>query len=148
MNLRTQAALCAWLQAQNPRHYRKYGRFNYAIARTQEQVATIIDGVVETEQCAQPGDYIITGSRGERFVVRPEVFARRYADLANGIAEARGECWAVLYTGAAFTFEAPWPGAAPMHCAPGDYLAAPDAAISEVYRIEAGVFAETYVAVS
>ncbi|TCJ17503.1 hypothetical protein EPD60_04750 [Flaviaesturariibacter flavus] len=144
----TQAEARALLLAAGPRHYRKQGHFRYKVADREEEVVSVIDGVEETRNRAFPGDYIVTGTRGERFVVKPESFRKRYRDKGNGIAEAAGECWAARYDGPSFEFDSPWQQGARIFCAPGDYLVAPDAEFSEVYRIEAAVFAETYVPVS
>ena len=44
----------------------------------------IIIHTLEGDMAASPGDYIITGLRGERYPCKPDVFAATYAEMPEG----------------------------------------------------------------
>jgi hypothetical protein len=140
----TQAEVIEWVKNNHPRPYKKSGQFSYILCTAEEEVISIIDGQEETRNHAAPGDYILTGTRGERFVVKPEAFEKRYRITAPGKAEAQGRCWGNVYEGAAFDFDSPWQEGATIHCEPGDYLVSPNEQFSEAYRVEKQIFEETY----
>jgi hypothetical protein len=73
--------------------YRKSGDYHATRVTVVTPVETVLEsGITETRNTAQPGDYIVTGIGGERYVVKPEVFEARY-ELKPGYANvycARG----------------------------------------------------------
>ena len=80
------------------KRYRKVGQFRAIRAGQKTPVKTVLaDGTKETENIAEPGDYIVTGKGGERWVVKPETFEARYALKPRRKATyiARGESIAV-----------------------------------------------------
>jgi hypothetical protein len=59
--------------------YRKAGEVQAQRATEATPVETVLaDGTEETRNVAEPGDYIVTGPGGERYVVKPETFEARY----------------------------------------------------------------------
>jgi hypothetical protein len=59
--------------------YRKTGEVRATRADVATPVETVLaSGHRETKNVAAPGDYIVTGQFGERYVVKPDVFASRY----------------------------------------------------------------------
>ena len=80
------------------KRYRKAGQFRAIRAARKTPVKTVLaDGANETENIAEPGDYIVTGKGRERWVVKPETFEARYALKPRRKATyiARGESIAV-----------------------------------------------------
>jgi hypothetical protein len=78
--------------------YRKTGEIIAERAVSETPVVTVLaDGSTETRNRARPGDYIVTGSGGERYVVKPETFAARYAPKPGekGVYVALGQIVAV-----------------------------------------------------
>lgn len=128
------------------RRYEKFGQVKARQATELERVETIIDGIVETTNAAKPGDWIITGVKGEHYVLTDEKFKSRYRHVAKDIYEATGFCWAVKYDGPSFTFEAPW--GEQMVCNKHDYICSTtyddDQGDKDVYRIERQAFLATY----
>jgi hypothetical protein len=80
------------------KHYRKVAQVRARQVMRETPVTTILaDGAEETKNVAVPGDYIVTGAGGERWVVKPGTFEARYA-LKRGrktVYLARGEAIAV-----------------------------------------------------
>jgi hypothetical protein len=135
------------------RRYRKKGNLRIRAAAAGEVVPTTIDGEKETVNTAGPGDYVVHGTRGEQYVITPQILAARYGEPigpvdAQGYREypARGSCYAFRYQGAPDTFKAPW--GEEMIINPGDYLATPAIGSDHIYRIEKNAFADTYVEAS
>jgi hypothetical protein len=59
--------------------YRKSGEYRAVRVEALTPVETVLaSGLKETKNTALPGDYIVTGVGGERYVVKPDVFAARY----------------------------------------------------------------------
>ncbi len=59
--------------------YRKEAEVEAVCASTRTPVETVLaDRTRETDNVAEPGDYIVTGGDGERWVVKPETFQARY----------------------------------------------------------------------
>lgn len=59
--------------------YGKSGEYRAIRAAAPTPVETVLaSGTKETKNTARPGDYILTGVGGERYVVEPDVFAARY----------------------------------------------------------------------
>ena len=78
--------------------YRKNGEFRATRVSVATPVETILaDGRKETRNIAAPGDFVVAGPGGERYVVKPEVFAARYERKrgAGDVYLARGEIIAV-----------------------------------------------------
>jgi hypothetical protein len=78
--------------------YRKNGKVRARRVSVATPVETILaDGRKETKNVAARGDYIVTGSGGEKYVVKPEVFAARYERKpgTRDVYLARGEILAV-----------------------------------------------------
>ncbi|MFZ1110727.1 MAG: PGDYG domain-containing protein [Rhodomicrobium sp.] len=78
--------------------YRKSGEFRAALAEVATPVETVLaNGRKETKNTAHPGDYIVTGAGGERYVVKPDVFAARYEPKTGhpGVYLARGHVKAI-----------------------------------------------------
>lgn len=117
--------------------------------KSSETVETFIGTEKETVNTAKPGDFIVCGERGERYVVTGEKFKERYevVDDTEGIYKAIGSCYAFKIGNdvKSFTFTAPW--GEEMICNPGDYIATTDVNdpdLKDVYRIERSVFIVTY----
>ena len=132
------------------------------IAREAGALETIINGVVETSNTYQPGDYIMCGTEGERYVMQNIDFSLRYersrpepatsADLAKegfSLYQPKGKIWghevtendAATYFPAG-QFIAPW--GSTMIVEEGDFLAMPFPTGGELYRIERKAFEKTY----
>ena len=92
--------------------YRKNGEFRATRVSVATPVETILaDGREETKNVATPGDFVVTGPSGERYVVKPEVFAARYGRKrgTGDVYLARGEIIAVPNPlGRAIRFLASW----------------------------------------
>ena len=92
--------------------YRKNGEFRATRVSVATPVETILaDGREETKNVATPGDFVVTGPGGERYVVKPEVFAARYGRRrgTGDVYLARGEIIAVPNPlGRAIRFLASW----------------------------------------
>jgi PGDYG protein len=59
--------------------YRKIGQVRAKPASTTTLVETVLsDGTRETTNRAQPGDFIVTGTGGEKYVIKRETFFTRY----------------------------------------------------------------------
>jgi hypothetical protein len=103
-------------------------------------VVTVIAGKPETKNLAKPGDYIVTGPAGERYVIAGNRFDRLYeADPARpGEFRSKGTVLAVLLT-EPVTFKAPW-GEQQRIDAGGVLVKNGD----DIYGIAESVFAETY----
>ena len=79
------------------------------VAKAEQEVVTVLAGKPETKNVAKPGDYIVTGTLGERYVVAGNRFDRLYeADPGKpGEFRSKGTVLAVLLT-EPVTFKAPW----------------------------------------
>jgi PGDYG protein len=92
--------------------YRKNGEFQATRVSVATPVETVLaDGRKETRNVAAPGDFVVTGPGGERYVVKPEVFAARYERKrgARDVYFAHGEIIAVPNPlGRAIRFLASW----------------------------------------
>ena len=51
---------------------------NIEIAQEAHDLVTMINGVEETRNRAEPGDHIVTGSQGERYIIKAAKFASLY----------------------------------------------------------------------
>lgn len=140
--------------------FQKVTKVYARIAKTEEEIATIIDEEVETTNTAHPGDYIVKNQTEgqEEYVVKPEKFLQRYTALSSAEGEwkeyqAQGKCRAIelsaeliqeLFGEEDREFVAPW--GTTMICHERDFLCCPnvDGAPSEVYRIAREEFKFTY----
>jgi hypothetical protein len=78
--------------------YRKMAEIRAERADRETSVVTVLrDGTRETSNRAMPGDYIVTGVGGERYVMKPSTFAARYAPKPgeDGVYVALGHIVAV-----------------------------------------------------
>jgi hypothetical protein len=106
-------------------------------------VKTILDGV-ETSNVAEPGDFILRGPVGEKYVVRfermPELYERSPDDPLIMLVRAGAPRRVAQYTGPDGSFEPSWGGR--MVLKRGDFVVRE--ARDKYYRIEKGVFNDTY----
>ena len=123
--------------------YKKVGTVVARAASEGEKIDTVIDGVKETTNTAHKGDWVVTGPKGEEYIISGEKFDSRYkaTDKPN-VFKATGVCYAIEYRGLAFQFDASW--GERMIMKSGDYLASLSPTGSEPYRIEREVFHKTY----
>lgn len=63
--------------------------FDVEIASETKNVETIIDGKKETSNTANPEDYILTGTRGETYVLTPAKFDERYKLMGDKKAQTK-----------------------------------------------------------
>jgi hypothetical protein len=140
-----------WLNAHQKgkiKKYNKFGVFKADIVEKEVRVKTIINGKIETENTAKPGDYILTGSKNEKYVLTADKLKDRYVPIPgeDGKYKAVGTCYGVKYLGNSFTFKAPW--GETMVCKNGDMIVSthhnPNLAKKDIYRIEANAFKATY----
>lgn len=124
-------------------YYQKFGEFTYGVAATTQKVVTefATEDKPETINTANPGDVILTGLAGEKYVLSYQKFTDRYTPISTTKAQAKGTILACQYQGEDLVFLAPWKQ--PMNIVSGDWLAFnPDQ--SEVYRIKESEFYKTY----
>jgi hypothetical protein len=142
--------------------YSKTKKLHALIAKEGGVLETIVDGVVETRKSYEKGDFIIHGTKNERYTMSALEFGERYerarpepaSDPALGeegfkLYRPIGKILAREVSGVevsthfpAGQFIASW--GSPMEVLPGDFLAMPFPAGGELYRIEKGAFANTY----
>jgi len=77
--------------------YKKKGTVKAQTAKGGERIETVLaDGTKETTNTAEAGDFIITNPKGEKYIVKPETFNKRYSpSQENGVYEAKGYCKAI-----------------------------------------------------
>jgi len=131
------------------RHYQKKGQVDIRPAVVGEKIETVIDGEHETVNTAATGDYVARGLKGELYIVKPDVLAKRYGEpLTPPDREgyrrypAKGDFYGFRYEGKPFKFVAPWKEQ--MIANPGDYIGTGALSSKEYYRIEKNAFAATY----
>ena len=94
------------------RRYRKVAEVSAEGVSRPRSVKTVLsNGRTETINRAERGDYIVTAATGERWVVKPDAFSRRYAPKpgAKNIYVAQGEVIAVPNPfGRPIEIVAPW----------------------------------------
>lgn len=118
-------------------------KITFTVCQEEKIIKTIVNGVTETTNVAQIGDFIITGMFGEKWVIKPENFHRLYDILEEGIAVSKPVSrFAYRWNWEPFQFIAAWGEL--MICNTGDYLVS-DINLSEVYRVEKEVFEKTYI---
>ena len=134
------------LVTSNPLVYQKFGRFNIRPAIEGEVVLTEIDGKTETSNKAKKGDYIVTGVKGERYIIDEQTFHKRYKITSDGNYQALGQVYATPWEREPAEFVASW--GEKMIIEPGDFLCAtvPEQGnpVGDPYRIEKEVFFQTY----
>lgn len=110
------------------------------VAKTEQEVVTVIAGKPETKNTAKVGDYIVTGTLGERYVIAGNRFDRLYEPdpAKSGEFRSKGTVLAVLLT-EPVTFKAPW-GEQQKIDAGGVMVKNGD----DIYGIAEAAFAETY----
>lgn len=116
-----------------------------------EVIDTYVKGVLETSNVTEPGDWIITNPKGERYINKPNEFKKRYFHVKDDIYKSLGvEVYTLELTEDNLPeggqFMAPWNS--PMICEVGDYLLMPvetSKSNPEIYRIEREMFNETYM---
>lgn len=128
------------LTSEEKTYQKKQLTFDVEIAREPKQVITVIDGKAETTNKASKGDYILTGTKGERYVLSPEKFKKRYALAGNKAKTKPVKIKAKEYTESKpEKFLASW--GEEMILENGDFLVNNN---GEFYRIEKGAFHNTY----
>lgn len=129
-----------------PQQYAKTGTVKARLAVADEKVETIIDGKLETTNTAKGGEALITGARGEHYLVPADTFATHYEGLQLGARDQEyqdsGAVWASQWSHEPTHFIAPW--GEEMLIEKGDYLCSTTRHPNELYRIEAQAFALTY----
>lgn len=94
------------------RRYKKVAEVRVERALRPRPVKTVLsNGRMETTNRAEKGDYIVTADTGERWVVKPDAFSRRYAPKpgAKNIYVSQGEVIAVPNPfGRPIEIVAPW----------------------------------------
>lgn len=78
--------------------FKKKGEVMAQVAMGGETIETILaDGTKETTNTAEVGDFIITNPGGERYIVKPDKFNKRYGpkEGVEGVYEAKGYCKAI-----------------------------------------------------
>jgi hypothetical protein len=139
-------------RAEKVQLYRKAVQARIRPAIPSEVVETVIDGVRETVNTAQPGDYVVCGAKGEHYIIKAETLADRYGapigapdEAGYRLYPAQGIFYGFCYDGEPFKFVAPW--GEEMIANPGDYIGINALGSNEYCRIEKNAFAATYVAV-
>jgi len=118
-------------------------------AKVGEKIETTVNGVKETQNTAKVNDYVITGIKGEQYIISKDVLVKRY-DIET-IDHPRNEYDYVNITTKPvvidcsiceedMTFTASW--GEDMVANTGDFLVYEDGKLS--YRIEREVFLNTY----
>lgn len=111
----------------------------FRIAERPERVVTSIDGEQETVNKAEEGDYIITGVKGEKYILTPKKFNDRYIVAGNKARTKPVEITAKQYKGKSISFMASW--GEEMILNYNDFLVRN---VNEYYRIEKNAFREIY----
>jgi len=91
--------------------FAKKGIVGAEVATEETPVTTeLADGTIETNNIAQPGDVIVTNPGGEKYILKPDNFAKRYeATEEEGIFRAKGMVRAVQNnSGQPVEIMAPW----------------------------------------
>lgn len=119
-------------------------KMTWSVATKVRNIATMLDGK-ETVNKANPGDFVMCGPRGEKYVVRMEKMGQMYErsrdDPLVVLVKAEDKPRMVArYIGASGEFMSPWGEL--MKIKSGDYVVREDK--NKYYRIERSVFMETY----
>ncbi len=128
------------LESQEKEYAKKDLMFKYIIATEVTSVDTVINGKKETSNKANIGDYILTGTKGEKYILTPDKFKSRYEIIDNITAKTKPvKIKAKQYSGEAMSFMASW--GEEMILTNGDFLVNNN---DEYYRIEKSAFGNTY----
>ena len=107
--------------------YKKIGKVNARVAQCSETIKTILaDGTEETTNTAEEGDVIVTNPGGERYILKPDNFSKRYEPTEEeGVFLAKGKARvAPNSTGKPIKIKASWGE---------EQIGGPDALIATVY---------------
>ncbi len=131
----------------DPQHYKKIGTVEARLARKGEMIATVIDGKIETINHAGADDVVVKNPSGEEYILAMPSFTKRYRGPEPSpeyqTFHATGTTYAVEWHHGPATFKASW--GEMMIIDDGDYLCSvTEEPEGDLYRIEAGAFAETY----
>jgi hypothetical protein len=129
------------IEFDNIKHYQKTGMFKYRKAKVGEKIVTIIDGKKETQNVANENSWIITGPKGEEYIIDDKTLKSRYEIVDDNTVKAIGECWA-FENKEHLMFKASW--GEDMVADPGDMIVSINKNGSEPYRIEKEIFKKTY----
>jgi hypothetical protein len=110
------------------------------VATGEELVVTMIDGVEETRNVAQSGDYVLTGPKGEQYVLGKAKFEKLYRHIEGNVYETLPDAVQAVEVTQPLNFEAPWGGE--MIAEVGDYIVYRSA--TDSYRVEREIFLDTY----
>lgn len=91
--------------------YEKYVTVKFRIAEKDEEIVTKLEnGLEETKNIARKGDYIVTNPTGEgdKYVVSPEEFKKRYKIIGPGEAKSIGIPQFFVRIAENVKIEAPW----------------------------------------
>lgn len=111
------------------------------IAKEEQEIVTIINGDVETTNTAHAGDFIVTGSSGEEYVITKDKFNKLYEEVSEGLYQTKPDEIRAVETSEHISFEAPWGGE--MVANPGDFIVYRSE--TDAYRIERQTFLDTYI---
>lgn len=147
ISLLTQDQMAEVWRKLKPKKFKKFGSVRAKIAIRPTKVVTSIKGTVETTNVAEAGDVIVTNPFGEKYVLKKDKFLQRYSGARltefDQEFEAKGFCFASVYTGTDLEFVASW--GEKMILNTGDYLCSiTKEAKGDLYRIEKDAFKETY----
>jgi hypothetical protein len=112
--------------------------FDFEIADEEKEIKTIINGKVETTNTAYKGDYILTGSKGEKYILKPEKFNNRYIIKGDKAKTKPAQTKAKEWNRGDLEFMAEW--GEKMIIENGDFLINNN---GEFYRIEKEAFHNT-----
>ena len=107
--------------------YKKFGKVNASVAQGGETIKTILaDGTEETTNTTEEGDVIVTNPGGERYILKPDNFSKRYESTEEeGVFRAKGKARITPNTtGKPIKIKARWGE---------EQLGGPDALIATVY---------------
>lgn len=118
----------------------KLDKSNIEIAEDEQEVVTKTGDHEETRNTANPGDRIVTGPEGERYVITADKFEKLYEENPNNPEEfqSKGTVRGIVLT-EDVSFDAPW--GEKMHIRAGGTLVKNG---DDVYGIDKKAFAKTY----
>ena len=110
------------------------------VAERTQQVDTIINGIIETSNIALEGDYIVSGLKGEKYVMPKRNFEKLYEHLSGNTYQTKPDTVQAVQVNEEFSFTAPW--GSEMNVLPGDYIIF--RSFEDSYRVEREAFEQTY----
>lgn len=122
-------------------YIKKPVKLSYRIVKDNpEKVETKFDGKLETTNTAKVGDWILTGVKGEKYVLSEKKVLEKYKIIDATTIEANpSKIKAKKFSGKKMEFKASWGEL--MVLEPGDFLVSND---DEFYRIEKNAFRDLY----